>query len=119
MFKAIEDKIKNCVACMASGKNLNYNIPRDNFGKLKTLTEPGQENQIDIPGKLNHKKLNREHQILIALDRFSKCSTVRIRKSSETKDALIFFKQSFLRTPGESQNGQKRSTYFQRTQRLL
>ena len=61
MCKEIEDKTKNCVACMASGKNLNYQLPKTNFGKLNTLTEPGQEIQIDFTGKLNHKNLNGEH----------------------------------------------------------
>ena len=71
MQKEIEEKTKHCVACMASGKNLKYQIPKREFGKLKTLTELGQEIQIDLSGKLNNKKLNGEHQILIAVDRFS------------------------------------------------
>ena len=82
---------------MASGKNLNYQLPKNNFGKLKTLTEPGQEIQIDFTGKRNHKKLNGEHQILIAIDRFSKWQTAKICKSSETKE--------FIRNPGKNQNG--------------
>ena len=41
MCREIEVRTKKCVACMASGKNLNYQIPKNNFGKLKTLTEPG------------------------------------------------------------------------------
>ena len=72
MLKEIEDKTKNCVACMSLGKNLKYQLPKNEFGKLKTLTEPGQEIQIDFSGKLNNKKINGEHQILIAIDSFSK-----------------------------------------------
>ena len=55
MCKEIEDRTKNCVACKTSGKNFNYQIPKNNFGKLKTLTESGQEIQIDFTGKLTHK----------------------------------------------------------------
>ena len=58
MFKEIEDKTKNCVACMVSGKNRNYQIQKK-FGKLKTLTEPGQEIQIDFSADLNHKRTKR------------------------------------------------------------
>ena len=83
------------MACMASGKNLNYQIPKNNFGKVKPLTEQGQKFQIDFSGKLNHKKLNGIQQILIAIDRFSKRPTVRICKSSETKEVLSFSKQTF------------------------
>ena len=33
MLKEIEDKTKNCVACMSSGKNLKYQLPKNEFGK--------------------------------------------------------------------------------------
>ena len=69
--KDIEDKVENCIACLSSGKNLKYQIPKNERGKLKTLTEPGQEKQIDFTGKQHNKKMNGENQILIAVDRFS------------------------------------------------
>ena len=95
MQKEIEDKTKNWVACMSSGKNLKYQLPKNEFGKLKTITEPGQEIQIDFSGKLNNNKLNGEHQLLIAIDRFSKWPTAKICKSSETKEVLNLLKQNF------------------------
>ena len=70
--KDIEDKGKSCIACMSSGKNLKYQLPKNEGGKLKTLTEPGQEIQIDFTGKLHNKNLNGENQLLFAVDRFSK-----------------------------------------------
>ena len=88
MQKEIEDKTNNWVACMSSGKNLKYQLPKNEFGKLKTITEPGQEIQIDFSGKLNNNKLNGEHQLLIAIDRFSKWPTAKICKSSETKEVF-------------------------------
>ena len=92
--KEIEDA-KNCVACLASGKNLKYQIPKREIGKLKTLTEPGQEVQMDFSGKLNNGKRNGEYQILIAVDRFSKWPTAKICKLAETKEVLNFLKQNF------------------------
>ena len=59
------------------------------------MTEPGQEIQIDFSGTLNNKKLNGEHQILIAIDRFSQWPTAKNLKSSETKEVLNFLKQNF------------------------
>ena len=93
--KDIEEKVKNCVACLSSGKNLKYQLPKNESGKLKTLTEPGQEIQIDFTGKLHNKKLNGENQLLIAIDRFSKWPTVKICKTSETKEVINFLKQNF------------------------
>ena len=49
--KDIEDKVKSCIACMSSGKNLKYQLPKNESGKLKTLTEPGQEIRIYFTGK--------------------------------------------------------------------
>ena len=92
--KDIEEKVKNCIACLSSGKNLKYQLPKNESGKLKTLTEPGQEIQIDFTGKLHNKKLNGEN-LLIAVDRFSKWPTVKICKTSETKEVIIFLKQNF------------------------
>ena len=80
---------------MSSGKNLKYQLPKHEFGNLKTLTESGQEIQMDFSGKLNNKKLNRDHRILIAIDRFHKWPTAEICKSSDTKGVINFLKQNF------------------------
>ena len=54
----IERKVKDCTACLASGKNLNYQLLKKHYGKLEKLSELGQELQIDFTGKLHNKKLN-------------------------------------------------------------
>ena len=75
-------------------KNLNFQLPGR---KSKTiLTELGQSIQIDFSCKLNNKKLNGGHQILIARDRFSNWPTAKVFKSSETKEVLNFLKQNFI-----------------------
>ena len=86
----IENKAKDCTACLASGKNLKYQLPKNHYGNLKTLTEPGQEIQIDFTGKLHNKKINGDVQILIAIDRFSKWPTVKICKPPKRKKLLTF-----------------------------
>ena len=87
-----------CVACLASGKNLKYQIQKDKSGKLKTLTELGQEIQIDFSGKLNNKKLNRGNQILVAIDSFSKCSTVKNCRTSEREEVIHFQRKTSIFT---------------------
>ena len=37
-----EDRKKFCVDCMASGKNLIYQTPKNETRELQTLTEPGK-----------------------------------------------------------------------------
>ena len=51
----MENKVKDCTACLASGKHLKYQLPSNHYRKLKKLTESGQENQVDFTGKI-HKK---------------------------------------------------------------
>ena len=62
---------------------------------MKTLTEPGQEIQIDFTGKLHNKKRNGDVQILIAIDRFSKWPTVKTCKTAETKEVINFLINNF------------------------
>ena len=91
----IENKVKDCIACLASGENLKYQLPKNHYGKLKKLTEPGQEIQIDFTGKLQNKRINGDVQILVAVDRFSKWPTVKICKTAETKEVLNFLTNNF------------------------
>ena len=91
----IENKPKDCTACLASGKNLKYQLPNSHYAKLKTLPEPGQEIQIDFTGKLHNKKIKGDVQILIAIDRFSKWPTVKTCKTAETKEVITFLTNNF------------------------
>ena len=92
MREDIEQNVKDCTACLATGKNLKYQIPKNQYGKLEKLSEPGQELQIDFTGKLHNKKLNGEPQILIAIDRFSKWPTAKICRTSDTKEIIEIIK---------------------------
>ena len=91
----IENKAKDCTACLASGKNLKYQLPNSHYGKLETITEPSQEIQIDFTGKLHNTKINADVQILIAIDRFNKWPTVKTCKNAETKEVINFLKNNF------------------------
>ena len=95
MRKDIEQRVKDCTACLATGRNLKYQIPKNKYGKLEKLSEPGQEIQIDFTGKLHDKNLNGEPQTLIAIDRFSKWPTAKICETSETKEVTSFLSNQF------------------------
>ena len=90
-----EMKVKDCTSCLASGKNLKYQLPSKHYGKLEKLTEPGQEIQIDFTEKLHNQKIHGDVQILIAVDRFSKWPTVKICKTAETKEVIQFLTSNF------------------------
>ena len=90
-------KVKDCTACLASVKNLNYQLPEKHYEKLlvEKLSEPGQEIQIDITEKLHNKNLSGGTQILIAEDRFNKWPTAKICKISGTKEVANFLSSNF------------------------
>ena len=95
MKKDIENKVQDCTACLTSGKNLEYQLPKKQYGKLEKLSEPGHKIQIDFTGKLHNKHLHGATQILIAVDRFSKWPTVKNCKSAETKEVINFLTSNF------------------------
>ena len=70
MRKDIEQKVKDCTACLATGKNLKYQIPKNIYGILEKLYEPGQELQIDFTGKLHNQNLNGKPQITSNTNRY-------------------------------------------------
>ena len=116
----IETKVKDCTACLASGENLNYQLPKKHYGKLEKLFEPGQELQIVFTRKLHNKKLNGETQTLIAIDRFSKWPTVKICKTSETKEAINFLSSNFnLYEIPENMRSDSGSIHFERIPTIL
>ena len=95
MKQDIENKVKDCTACFASGKNLKNQLPKKYYGKLEKLTEPGQELQIDFTVKLHNKHIHGEVQILKTVDRFSKWPTVKICKTAETKKVTNFLNLNY------------------------
>ena len=87
------NKVKDCTACLVSGKSLKYQLANKPYDKK--LSEAAQEIQIDFTGKLHNKTLHNEVQILTAEDRFSKWPNVKICKTSETKEVINFLTKSF------------------------
>ena len=90
MRKDIEQKVEDYTACRTTGKNLKYQIPKNQYGKLEKLSELGKELQIDFTGKLHNKNLNGEPQILIAIDWFSKWPTAKIYETSDEEEVISF-----------------------------
>ena len=62
MKQDIENKVKDCTACLASSKNLKQPLSKKHYGKIEKLSEPGQEIQIDFTGKLHNKNIHGEVQ---------------------------------------------------------
>ena len=101
-------------------KNLKYQIPKNQHGKLEKLTEPKQELRIDFTGKLYNKNFNGESFLFIAIDRFSIWPTAKICKTAETKEVLNFLTNHFslYRIP-EKIKSDKVGICFVRIQRTL
>ena len=96
MNQDFENEVKDCTACLASGINFKYQLPKKLYGKLEKLSEPGQEIQIDFTGELHNKNLNGEIQILIAVVKFSKLPTKKVCKTSKAKEVINFLTSNFI-----------------------
>ena len=48
MDNDFKEKARNCVRCIQNGKNLRTKLTSKDLGKLRTLTGPNQELQIDF-----------------------------------------------------------------------
>ena len=91
----IDMKVKDCTSCLASGKNLKYQLSSKHYGKVEKLTETEQEIQIDFTGKLHNQEVHGDVQKLIAVERFSKWTTVKICRTAETKEVKQFSTSNF------------------------
>ena len=89
-------KVKDCPTCLASGKNPKFYLPKKHYGNIEQVSEPGQETNIDLTGKLHNKYSNCETQLLIAVDRFSKRSNAKVCKTSATKEVITVLSSNFI-----------------------
>ena len=97
MTQDIKNKVKMCTACLHQVKtlNINYQLPKKQYGKLENIAEPAQESLNDFNRKLHTKNIHREVQILISVNRFSEWPTVKICKTAETKEVTNFLSSNF------------------------
>ena len=49
MRKDIEQRVKDCTACLATGKNLNYQIPKNKYGKLESYPNRDKKYKLILP----------------------------------------------------------------------
>ena len=55
MHQEIQENSESCPSCRAAGKNLKTQIPGTEVNRLKMLTEPNQEVQLDVAGPIKSK----------------------------------------------------------------
>ena len=90
-------------------------LPSNPYGKLKKLTEPGQEKQIDFNGKV-HKKTNGDVQKLKGIDRFSKMADgkrLQNRRNERSNKHCNKYFQPIWNT-GKDKIGLRKSFYVKR-----
>ena len=91
MDKEIDAKTAECVTCIRNGKNLKTKLNSKQIGKLKTLTAPNQELQIDFYGPFKYK--SKKKYLLVSVDRFSKWVHIKLVEKTGTSQVIKFLKQ--------------------------
>ena len=94
MDKDIKEKARNCVRCIQNGKNLKTKLTPKDLGKLRTLTGPNQELQIDFYGPFRFQ--NKKKFLIVSIDRFTKWVNIKPVDFTGTKQVIKFLKQVFV-----------------------
>ena len=98
MNKDIVNLAEECRSCTRYGKNVKYLISKNASKSLPLLTQPGQEVQLDYTGPIENQKGKKIYP-LVAIDRFSKFSSVKVTKSTSGK-CTVKFLRSYIDTHG-------------------
>ena len=83
MDSDIKEKARNCVRCIQNGKNLKTKLTSKDLGKLRTLTGPNQELQIDFYGPFRFQ--NKKKFLIVSIDRFTKWVNIKAVDFTGTK----------------------------------
>ena len=89
LHREIREKAEICPSCRAAGKNLITQLPQSEINRLKTLTEPSQEIQLDFVDPINAKSRG-NIKILVAIDRFNKWPTAQICENTASRTVIEF-----------------------------
>ena len=98
MNKDIVNLAEECRSCTRYGKNVKYLISKNSSKPLPLLTQPGQEVQLDYAGPIENQK-GKKIYLVVAIDRFSKCPSVKVTKSTSGK-CTVKFLRSYIDTHG-------------------
>ena len=57
-----QNKVKDCTACLVSGKSFNYQLLKKHYGKGEKLPKPGQKNKSILPENYTTKIYTANHE---------------------------------------------------------
>ena len=89
MHRDVIQLFTDCPQCTKFGKNLKVNISFNSTKPLPLLSGPNEELQLDYAGPL-HDSAGNNIYILVAIDRFSKCPSAMITRSTGGKKIIKF-----------------------------
>ena len=87
-------KVHACVDRFQSGKNLKTNLPKTEKIKLKYLSQPNEELQLDFHGTL--KGIKQKRYILVGVHRFSKWPVATVTSGTSSSIAVAFMEQYII-----------------------
>ena len=91
MHRDIVQLCKDCPQCTKFGKNLKANASFNSTKPLPLLSGPNEELQLDYAGPLLDSYGNSIY-ILVAIDRYSKCPSAMITRSTGGRKIIKFLK---------------------------
>ena len=87
LYREIYYHGKNCIQCIKAGKNLKVILGTNNTEKLKILTKPNEEVDLDFEGTLE-KTWGNSKYLLLCIDRFSKFPSAKVVNNTSASSIL-------------------------------
>ena len=91
--RSLTSKAQACDECTKQGTNLKTIIPKQDLGKLPTLSEPNEELQMDFAGPIPFCNHTDNYYILVSVDRYSRFSTAQVYENCDTSTANKYLEE--------------------------
>ena len=93
IHKSLSSKAQACDECTKQGKNLKPIIPKQDLGKLRKLSEPNEELQMDFAGPIPFRNHADNYYILVSVDMYSRFPTAQVYKNCDASTAIEYLEE--------------------------
>ena len=90
IHRSLTSKTQACEECTKQGKNLKPILPKQNLGKLPTLSEPNEELHMNFAGQISFRNHTDKYYILVSVERYSKFPTAQVYKNCDASTAIEY-----------------------------
>ena len=88
IYRSLTIKRQACEESTKQGKNLKSIIPKQDLGKLPTLSEPNDKLQMDFAGPISFRSHTDNYYILVSINRYPRFPSTQLYKNCNASTAI-------------------------------